>query len=159
MPDLLTTIFGGWETYQGHLITSLTPLTAEQLALRPADHLRSIGEIGDHIAVGRARWFHYALNEGSPATAPLLKDRGAGAPAPTASELVSAIEATWREINLAVARWTPEEAAQPFVVMRGGQDRTVSRNWVIWHLLEHDLHHGGELALLLGLHGLATPDL
>jgi len=30
---------------------------------------------------------------------------------------------------------------------------------VIWHLIEHDLHHGGEIALTLGLHGLAAPDL
>jgi hypothetical protein len=33
------------------------------------------------------------------------------------------------------------------------------RKWVIWHLLEHDLHHGGELSFVLGMHGLAAPDL
>jgi uncharacterized damage-inducible protein DinB len=25
---------------------------------------------------------------------------------------------------------------------------------VVWHVLEHDLHHGGELSLTLGLHGI-----
>jgi len=29
-----------------------------------------------------------------------------------------------------------------------------SRAWVIYHLVEHDLHHGGEVSLTLGMHGL-----
>jgi len=27
------------------------------------------------------------------------------------------------------------------------------------HVLEHDLHHGGEIALTLGTNGLPAPDL
>jgi uncharacterized damage-inducible protein DinB len=30
---------------------------------------------------------------------------------------------------------------------------------VVWHLIEHDLHHGGELSLTLGMHGVAAPDI
>jgi uncharacterized damage-inducible protein DinB len=29
-----------------------------------------------------------------------------------------------------------------------------TRGWVLWHILEHDLHHGGEISLTLGAHGL-----
>jgi hypothetical protein len=35
----------------------------------------------------------------------------------------------------------------------------VSRQWVIWRITSHDLHHGGELAILLGLQGIDIPDL
>ncbi|HEY6285010.1 MAG TPA: hypothetical protein VIX20_05065 [Ktedonobacteraceae bacterium] len=35
----------------------------------------------------------------------------------------------------------------------------LSRQWVIWHVIEHDLHHGGELSFSLGAHNLAAPDL
>jgi uncharacterized damage-inducible protein DinB len=35
----------------------------------------------------------------------------------------------------------------------------VSRSWVIYHVMEHDLHHGGELSLTLGIHGLPSPNL
>ena len=38
-------------------------------------------------------------------------------------------------------------------------DDALSRQWVIWHVIEHDLHHGGEVSLMLGTHGLAAPDL
>jgi len=30
---------------------------------------------------------------------------------------------------------------------------------VIWQVIEHDLHHGGELSFSLGMHNLAAPDL
>ena len=30
---------------------------------------------------------------------------------------------------------------------------------IIWHVIEHDLHHLGELFLTCGMHGLPVPDL
>jgi uncharacterized damage-inducible protein DinB len=32
-----------------------------------------------------------------------------------------------------------------------------ARGWIIWHLIEHDLHHGGELFYTLGSHGIEVP--
>ena len=37
--------------------------------------------------------------------------------------------------------------------------RVFSRQWTIWRILSHDLHHGGGLALLLGMQGIDIPDL
>ncbi len=37
-----------------------------------------------------------------------------------------------------------------------GQQVDLSRAWVVWHVMEHDLHHGGELSLTLGMHGLSA---
>jgi uncharacterized damage-inducible protein DinB len=34
-----------------------------------------------------------------------------------------------------------------------------SRQWIIWHVLEHDIHHGGELSFLLGMYGVPAIDL
>ena len=40
-----------------------------------------------------------------------------------------------------------------------GQIYTYTRGWVIWHVIEHDIHHGGEIAYSLGMHGLTAPDI
>jgi uncharacterized damage-inducible protein DinB len=40
-----------------------------------------------------------------------------------------------------------------------GEVHEVSRSWVIYHVLEHDLHHGGEISLNLGMHGLPALNL
>jgi uncharacterized damage-inducible protein DinB len=59
----------------------------------------------------------------------------------------------------AMARWTPADLME--VVRREvrGKQRTYVRRWVVWHVMEHDLHHGGEISLTLGMHGLAAPDI
>ncbi len=57
-PALLPTIFQGWQDYQILLVSALRPLSAEQLALRYAPKLRSIGMIATHMIGARARWFY-----------------------------------------------------------------------------------------------------
>lgn len=158
-PAVLATIYAGWEAHQARLMNAVGALSAEQLALRAAPNLRSIGEIAVHIAQGRSRWLHYALNEGTEATAAILAWPANGASLPAAREIVRGLEASWAAFQAAVARWTPEELAQPLAILLNGQERTITRQWVIWHLLEHDLHHGGELALCLGLHGASGNEL
>jgi len=155
----LTTFYKGWEDYQAKLIAALAPLTPEQLALRAAPNVRAIGELAVHIAATRAGWFHRAIGEGGDETAPLLEWQAEGAPARSADELARGLEATWRLMRGALERWTPEDMAQPFPREWRGQTYTLTRQWIIWHLIEHDLHHGGELGFSLGMHGLAAPDL
>ena len=54
-----------------------------------------------------------------------------------------------------LTRWTVPHLEQTFT----RRDEVFSRHWIIWHIIEHDLHYGGELSLTLGTHGLAVPDL
>jgi len=41
-------------------------------------------------------------------------------------------------------------------LIRGG---TRTRQWIIWHILEHDTYHGGGLFLTLGMDGRPTSEL
>src|SRR5260370_8180650 len=59
----LTTFYTSWKAYQDHIKGALAPLTAEQLELRAAPHLRSIGENALHIIGCRAYWFIDFLGE------------------------------------------------------------------------------------------------
>jgi uncharacterized damage-inducible protein DinB len=154
----LETFYKGWHDYQVLLIQALAPLTAEQLALRSAPHQWPVGTLAAHIVATRAGWFHYDIGEGSDETAPLTEwDETTVL---TADELVQGLEATWRLMSDALARWSPEEMSRPFdVTPPDGITDTYTRQWIIWHLIEHDLHHGGEISLTLGMHGLQAPAL
>ena len=35
----------------------------------------------------------------------------------------------------------------------------MSRQWTIWRVMNHDIHHGGELSLMLGLQGIEAFEL
>ena len=49
-------VFEAWRNFQEALKLTIAPLTEEQLGLRLRPDLRSVGEIAEHIACGRALW-------------------------------------------------------------------------------------------------------
>lgn len=159
VPSSMPTIYTGWQNYQGLLTACLSGLTPDQLALGAAPGLRSIGGIATHMIGARARWFHGLLGEGGDELAALAAWDRPGQPVRVPGELVSALESTWRGMQAAIARWTPSEWAQTYPGELPGEPARLTRHWVIWHLIEHDLHHGGEISLTLGMHGLPAPDL
>jgi uncharacterized damage-inducible protein DinB len=79
----------------------------------------------------------------------------------SAAELVTGLEMSWQMIQDALANFTPTDLTHTFSSpYPGGENRPRrSRQWIIWHVLEHDIHHGGELSSILGAHGLAAVDL
>ena len=46
--------------------------------------------------------------------------------------------------------WPGEDDTEPEII---------TRQWVIWHLMEHDLHHGGEISITLTAHGVQGLEL
>jgi uncharacterized damage-inducible protein DinB len=155
----LVPLYKGWDTYQELLIKALEPLSLDQLSLRPAPQLRSIGENAAHIVGTRAGWLHYVLKEGGEDL--VSRTWGdPGQPAGSAAELISGLETTWQVIQDALHRWTTADLEEIFHdTDENGEDQTVTRQWVIWHLIEHDLHHGGELSYTLGMYGLTGIDI
>lgn len=179
-PSLMS-IFEGWDGHQLALVRAIAPLTPEQLAWRPASHLRSVGEIISHIALGRLYWFH---NMGAPGSAELARQiaPGEGEKANTENlaefrrwfdaiaqqeeaivenptELLRWLEASWQVIDTTLTTWTVADLAQTYRHLYQGRMYAVSRQWVIWRIMSHDLHHGGELSILLGMQGIEIPDL
>ena len=49
-PQLLISVFDGWDGYQLAITRSIAPRTPEELRWQAAPHLRSAGEIARHIA-------------------------------------------------------------------------------------------------------------
>jgi uncharacterized damage-inducible protein DinB len=151
----LAAFYKGWEVYQEQLTKAIAPLSPNQLPLQAAPHLRSIGLLAAHIISARIWWFHNLLGEVGVGIAPMVSWDDDDAPQRTAVELVNGLDATWHMIDDALNSWTLTDLEQRF--QRHGN--TVTRQWIIWHVIEHDLHHGGELSYSLGIHGLAAPDL
>ena len=160
-PSVLAPLYKGWDVYQNHLIHALAPLSPEQLTFRAADNLRSIGMIAAHIVGARAGWLYHVLKEGDEQLLAIWRWGRADQPFRLPAELVSGLEITWKVIEEALQRWTLADLEETVrdVNEETGEEEVFTRQWVIWHLLEHDMHHGGELSFSLGMHGLAAIDL
>jgi uncharacterized damage-inducible protein DinB len=150
----LTTFYTAWKAYQDRLAAALAPLTTEQLALRAAPGLRSIGENAAHIIGCRVGWFTDTLGENASADVTAVRWEEPGGPARSAAALVQGLDLTWHLMTACLIRWSPADMQQTVPDDWDGEHVQLSRAWIVWHVLEHDLHHGGEVALTLGLHGL-----
>ncbi len=148
-----------WKKYQDQLIQVIEPLTSEQLELRAAPNLRSIRDIATHMVGARGRWLHRFLQLGDASYDEIMTWDRPNMPARTGTELASGLRRTWELLQSALPTWGEAELAQMIEETYHGETESASRRWVIWHLIEHDLHHGGELSFSLGMHGLPAPDL
>ena len=156
----LDVIYESWRGYQEKLRNAIAPLTPEQIALQPAPRMWPLGQLVQHIIAVRAGWFSGTLQENDPTMNEYMETWGQrGSPDRSATELVRGLDETAAFIEACVQRWTPEDGAQTFPDEMDGQITQVSRSWVIYHVLEHDLHHGGEISLLLSMHGLPGVDI
>jgi len=169
--DSLMTVYEGWDGYQSSLLKAVSPLTSEQLAWRPAPHLRSVGELVRHIALGRIDWFLRMDSPGSRELASqinawdedphgnryVIEDAIVGAE--QTAELIQWLEASWQVIDRTLQTWTVDDLKQSYRHNWRGDTYDVSRQWTIWRIMAHDIHHGGELSGMLGMQGLENFEL
>lgn len=155
----LDVIYENWRGYNERLKKCVAPLTNEQLALQPAARMWPLGQVVQHIISVRAGWFSGTLQDEDAAMTAYMEWGQVESPDREAAELVRALDETWNFLESRLRRWTPAECAMTFPDEWDGQVYDVSRNWVIYHVLEHDLHHGSEISLILGMNGLTPIDI
>lgn len=159
----LLTFYGGWGRYQQSFAAIIAPLTPAQLDWQVSPG-RTIAAVARHMVANRVWWFQVWMGEGSPDLAPIAHWDPADPsekPALDAAALVAGAEATWQMIAASLARWTPADLDRVFsppARMSETERRAVgerTRGWIIWHVFQHEVHHGGEISLVLGQHGLS----
>lgn len=159
-PTTLADLYKGWDAFQELLVQAVSPLTGDQLDLAVEGDGRPAWRIAAHIISARQTWFRGALHVEADNWDPARAHWDwPDAPKRSASELVDGLQYSWTLVHHSLKSWTPDMLTDVFQSDRGGHHREFTRQWVIWHVLEHDLFHGGELFLLLGSHGIAVPDI
>ncbi len=150
--------YHGWDRYQDLLVGAVESLSEEQLRLEASPSLRPVWVLAAHIISARAGWFHSMMGE-----APDRSDFDEmydwdmdDQPQRSGAELAHGLRETWAMIADCLERWTPDDLDKVFTIRPEVQ---FTRQWIIWHVIEHDLHHGGELFFTLGMNGLPTPEL
>jgi len=117
----------------------------------------------NHIVSVRHGWFHLWMGEGGAAWEWyddwVLLEKMAARQAP---ELVRGLEESWSLLKPCLESWTAADLDAEFrrpTPNAKGERPVRSRQWIVWHVAEHDVHHGGELSFTLGMHGVPGLDL
>ena len=163
MPPHVIDFFSGWENHNALLVRALSPLQEDQLSWTPAPNLWSVQRLANHIVAARAWWFAGWMGEDTENLTPLIDfDDQPDADAHEASTICDALDLSWASIQSSLSRWTEAELERQFQRPKPnqkGERPWRTRRYIVWHVAEHDLHHGGEISLILGMHGGQGLDL
>ena len=158
----LSVVYQGWDVFQRDLLKAVTPLSPNQWALPVAPTHWPIDRLVQHIAADRAWWFSLWMGEGGADVTPIAHWDEEGQPMRSSADLVAGLEATWGMIESTLARWTTDDLGQIFsppsslTEAERNAFEPSTRQEIIFHVLRHDIHHGGELAVGMGGYQLPT---
>lgn len=145
-------VFGHWSRVREGLVEALGMLSDDQLSFVPREGLWSLGEVAVHIAGAEAGWFRH----------PITGELDEWPPDPTFEDhpTVASIQALLAEVHEGTVAYLKsvdaDELDATFALPWGPE---VTYRWAIWHVLEHEIHHRGEIYLMLGLMGMEAPDV
>jgi len=143
-------LFGHWDQARRDLYRALDVLDDTHLSFAPAEGLWSLGQVAVHIASAEDGWLRYVIKRETDSWPALqLADY------PT----VESIRALLVEVHArTVAFLDTLDEADLDREIEAPWGKRFSLRWIVWHVLEHEIHHRGELYLMLGLLGLEAPD-
>jgi uncharacterized damage-inducible protein DinB len=151
-----------WPQYNKRLRDAVATLSPEQLALRPSDEHWPVWALVGHLAGTRVYWLSTILGEPGADATPFADPGGDGweddlAHPRSAAELTAALDATYAIVDGVLDRWTPEDLQRTVERRYAGQLQIHSRTSILQRLLTHDGYHVGEIAQILGQHGIEPP--
>ena len=142
--------FDHWDKVRRDLLRAVAVLDDADLEFRPAERYdRTVGDILRHIINVEKGWIDYVvrreLDDWPPENDGSLTS-------------VSAIEAEISRAHEAMMDYLNTIPAEDFnrIVQVPG-DGTPKLGWILWHVLEQQIHHRGELYLCLSLLGKERP--
>lgn len=141
--------FKHWDEVRTELYRALDLVSDDQLDFVPREGLRSLGDVARHIPETEEGWFRYGIDHAYDKWPDYSK-----ADYPTVASIKTLLaevhaktDAYLETLNLDDLN---REVEMPW-------NEPVSLSWIIWHVIDHELHHRGEIFLMLGLMGIEAP--
>lgn len=143
-------IFRHWEQIRLDLLAGLELFSDEQLAFRPApQYERSVGDIACHIAGAEDYWFQHVVG-GQPHA------RFSAEEYPSVAAIKTVLTEVHQKTLAFLDTLTLDELDRK---VRAPSGKEISLYTIIWHVIDHECHHRGELFLCLGMLGIDGPDI
>jgi len=144
-------LFSHWGTVRRGLLRALEEVSDEQLGFVPREGLWSLGTVARHIAEAEEGWFRHIVT-GEWANWPEFEDKDY----PT----VDSIKQVLTSVHQRTERYLATiDVADLERIIHTPWDEDIPLRWIVWHVLEHEIHHRGEIYLMLGLMGMKAPDV
>lgn len=142
----LNQIFSHWKQVRTDLLSTIDKFNDIDLTYTPFQTSWSVGQIMLHIANAEEGWFRYAVTrELEQWPEPYCLESY-----PTKEDIKSTLGAIHTRTEQYLESLNGVDITQVIAVPWG---ENLPLLWIIWHVVEHEIHHRGELSLILGLLG------
>lgn len=135
-----------WEDVRKGLIESIKKLSPEDLLFVPFPGSWNVGQILLHIAEAEEGWFQYVILR----QYTKWPDQFCMDDYPTTAAMINVLSDVHQKTLAYLETNSELDFKTTFETPWG---RRLSLNWIIWHVIEHEIHHRGEISLILGMLG------
>jgi uncharacterized damage-inducible protein DinB len=138
-------IFSHWGQVRVDLLSTIDMFSEDELYFKPFDSSWPVGQIMLHIADCEDNWLHGIVrHEYQPWIFYNLADY------PQKANILEVLDHAHLKTIKLLEDLNEDDLDQKYKTPEGKNYRL---RWIIWHVLEHEIHHRGELSLALGLLG------
>ncbi|MEK7214221.1 MAG: DinB family protein [Chloroflexota bacterium] len=138
-----------WAEARERLDVALRTLNDADLSFGPGGELRTLGDNLAHIGLAEDYWLSIAQG-GQTGSWDVAKNPELATVAGLTRRLNEAHEAT-----LAYLGGLDADRLDDTRKTRRGEEVTL--RWIFWHVIEHEVHHRGEVYFAMGMHGTPPP--
>ena len=141
----LNELFSHWDQIHQDTLATLEAFDESELNFSGFEGGWCVGDIALHIAHAEEGWFRVIAQRkySEWPSRHTLKEY------PTKEKISHLLESTHKETMLYLGSKTIQDLETVFESEWG----KFSLKFIIWHVIEHEIHHRGELSLILGLLG------
>jgi uncharacterized damage-inducible protein DinB len=141
-----TEMFGHWSQIRSGLIATIESFDESELALIPFEGSWSVGQIMLHIADAEDGWLRYAITHELDEWPKMYTLENY----PDKASIVQALDEVHTRTIAYLSELSEMDLTEKVKVPWGEEIQIM---WIIWHLIEHEVHHRGELSFILGYLG------
>jgi uncharacterized damage-inducible protein DinB len=142
-----------WHDVRNGLLAALDKLTDSQLGFTPHEGLWSLHQTAVHIASAEEGWFHHVMTHelsGWDEADFQVADY------PTLIDVKKLLAEVHTRVEAMFTQDADARMRQPVILPWGP---TITLEEIVWHVLEHEIHHRGEIYLMLGMMDIEAPDV
>ncbi len=138
--------FSHWKQVREDLLSTIDKFKEEELSYIPFDSSMTAGQIMLHIGEAEEGWFRTFISKELEEWPDFdLEDY------PTTEAIKAQLTVIHSRTEKYLESLNADDLEQS--ITHPGRDFRLALGWIIWHVLEHEIHHRGELSLILGILG------
>ncbi len=144
-------LFSHWVQVRADLLETIDKFSEDELTYAPYTNCWTVGQIMLHIADCENYWLHMTVRH------EIKRWKYFDfAEHPTKIAIKKVLKAPHLKTIEFLENLDEDDLNEVYITPKG---ELFPLRWIIWHVLEHEIHHRGELSLILGLLGRAGLDV